>query len=96
MAANGGGAAGCLRAARWVVALLCGTAWWWAAIRLALHPGRAGPIEGAMLAGGWGLSLLPVHCVPRTPSGAGRPDRVGLSARQVPGGRGPGWQRGHQ
>ncbi|TGB13040.1 hypothetical protein E4099_10665 [Streptomyces palmae] len=94
MPAGGGGAARCLWAARWAVALLCGAAWWWAAIRLALHPGRAGPVEGAVLAGGWGLSLLPVHCVPQ--SGAGRPGRHGPRAPQIPGGRGPGWQRGHQ
>lgn len=39
-----------------------GAVWWWAVVRLALAPG-AGALEGAVAAGGWGLSLLPVHCV---------------------------------
>nr|WP_078964973.1 hypothetical protein [Streptomyces aureocirculatus] len=38
--------------------------WWWAVFRLALAP-DAGVLEGAVAAGGWGLSLLPVHCVPK-------------------------------
>ncbi|WP_280891827.1 hypothetical protein [Streptomyces sp. LBL] len=38
--------------------------WWWAVLRLVLSPG-AGALEGAIAAGGWGLSLLPVHCVPK-------------------------------
>ncbi|MFI2436356.1 hypothetical protein [Streptomyces sp. NPDC018693] len=38
--------------------------WWWAVVRLAVAPG-AGALEGAVAAGGWGLSLLPVHCVPK-------------------------------
>ncbi|WP_155058315.1 hypothetical protein [Streptomyces blattellae] len=57
--------------ARWGVALglgvlWCGLGvlWWWAALRLALAP-DAGVLEGAVAAGGWGLSLLPVHCVPK-------------------------------
>ncbi|MFD6530820.1 hypothetical protein [Streptomyces sp. NPDC060184] len=41
--------------------LVCGGLWWWAVLRLALVPGRAGVLEGAVAAGGWGLSLLPVH-----------------------------------
>ncbi|MFJ9020069.1 hypothetical protein ACIRPU_08810 [Streptomyces sp. NPDC102259] len=39
-----------------------GAAWWWAVLRLAVAP-DAGALEGAVAAGGWGLSLLPVHCV---------------------------------
>ncbi|MFJ4694223.1 hypothetical protein [Streptomyces sp. NPDC088766] len=39
-----------------------GAVWWWAVVRLALAP-DAGVLEGAVAAGGWGLSLLPVHCV---------------------------------
>lgn len=39
-----------------------GALWWWAAVRLALAP-DAGVLEGSVAAGGWGLSLLPVHCV---------------------------------
>ncbi|MGQ4488819.1 hypothetical protein ACN6LM_006402 [Streptomyces sp. SAS_281] len=46
---------------RWVPALvLCGV-WWWAVLRLILAPAHAGVVEGAVAAGGWGLSLLPVH-----------------------------------
>ncbi|WP_246235152.1 hypothetical protein, partial [Streptomyces boluensis] len=47
-----------------VVALVFGTVWWWAALRLVLAPAGSGVVEGAVVAGGWGLSLLPVHCVP--------------------------------
>ncbi|WP_330287420.1 hypothetical protein [Streptomyces sp. NBC_00576] len=45
-----------------------GAVWWWAVLRLALVP-RAGVLEGAVAAGGWGLSLLPVHCVPKARAG---------------------------
>ncbi|MFI9167767.1 hypothetical protein [Streptomyces lincolnensis] len=41
-----------------------GALWWWAVLRLALSS-DAGVLEGAVAAGGWGLSLLPVHCVPK-------------------------------
>lgn len=46
---------------RWVPALVLGGLWWWAVLRLALQPEQAGLVEGAVVAGGWGLSLLPVH-----------------------------------
>ncbi|MFD8618313.1 hypothetical protein [Streptomyces sp. NPDC059513] len=46
---------------RWVPTLLLGGLWWWAVLRLVLHPEQAGVVEGAVAAGGWGLSLLPVH-----------------------------------
>ena len=46
------------------VALGLGVLWWWAVARLALSP-DAGALEGAVAAGGWGLSLWPVHCVPK-------------------------------
>jgi hypothetical protein len=46
------------------VTLALGALWWWAVLRLALAPG-AGVLEAAVAAGGWGLSLLPVHCVPK-------------------------------
>ncbi|MEU6284682.1 hypothetical protein [Streptomyces sp. NPDC047028] len=52
------------RALRWAAALGCGAVWWWAAVRIALGEG-AGVLEGAVLAGGWGISLLPVRCVPK-------------------------------
>ncbi|MGW1076509.1 hypothetical protein [Streptomyces sp. NPDC002537] len=50
----------------WAIAVLCSAAWWWAGLRLLAQPDRAGPVEGLVIAGGWGLSLLPVHCVPWT------------------------------
>nr|WP_244189752.1 hypothetical protein [Streptomyces incarnatus] len=53
------------RIARWAVALGCAAVWWWAVLRIALGHG-AGVLEAAVAAGGWGLSLLPVHCVPET------------------------------
>ncbi|MFI9547186.1 hypothetical protein ACIHAR_25210 [Streptomyces sp. NPDC052016] len=49
-------------AARRGVALGLGALWWWAAVRLAVVP-DAGVLEGTIAVGGWGLSLLPVHCV---------------------------------
>ncbi|AVH56133.1 MULTISPECIES: hypothetical protein [Streptomyces] len=52
------------RIVRWGAALGLGALWWWSVLRLALVP-DAGVLEGAVAAGGWGLSLLPVHCVPR-------------------------------
>ncbi|MGW8768558.1 hypothetical protein ACWGN5_39480 [Streptomyces sp. NPDC055815] len=62
--------------------LACGLAagglWWWAVLRLMLLPGESGPVEGAVAAGGWGLSLLPVHVA----ASSGR--RVpGLAVRSV-------------
>ncbi|MFF1558838.1 hypothetical protein [Streptomyces sp. NPDC058279] len=54
-------------AVRWLlipVVLTAGVLWWWAVLRLALEPADAGPVEGAIAVGGWGLGLLPVHCVP--------------------------------
>nr|WP_078612706.1 hypothetical protein [Streptomyces canus] len=46
------------------MALGLGALWWCAVARLVLAP-DAGVLEGAVAAGGWGLSLLPVHCVPK-------------------------------
>lgn len=57
---------------RWVPALVLGGLWWWAVLRLVLEPEHAGVIEGAVAAGGWGLSLLPVHVTASArPAGAG-------------------------
>ncbi|WP_098245133.1 hypothetical protein [Streptomyces formicae] len=50
------------RLVRWLPALGLGALWWWGVLRLALAP-DAGVLEGAVAAGGWGLSVLPVHCV---------------------------------
>jgi hypothetical protein len=79
------------RTARRAAALGLGVLWWWAVLRLALEPG-AGVIEGTVALGGWGLSVLPVHCVPRRRAagalGAGRWRRALRGA-----GRGPGAAR---
>ncbi|MFD9984139.1 hypothetical protein ACFWZJ_27570 [Streptomyces massasporeus] len=53
--------------ARWGVrgaAFGMGALWCWAVLRLVTAPG-AGALEAAVAAGGWGLSVLPVHCVPK-------------------------------
>lgn len=55
---------------RWVPALVLGGAWWWAVLRLVLEPEHAGLVEGAVAAGGWGLSLLPVHVAATVPQDA--------------------------
>ncbi|WP_210576816.1 hypothetical protein [Streptomyces sp. GESEQ-4] len=75
---------------RWGAALGLGVLWWWAVLRLALAP-DAGVLEGAVAAGGWGLSLLPVHCVPKArAAGAVRAGRwreawrVALTTRASP------------
>lgn len=67
-------AAAVVRAApgRWAAAVVAAGLWWWAVVRLTFWPEGAGVVEGAVAAGGWGLSLLPVHCVPRTRRGGRR------------------------
>ncbi|MEU0742318.1 hypothetical protein [Streptomyces sp. NPDC006134] len=87
------------RTVRRGVALGLGALWWWAVLRLAVAPG-AGVVEGAVAAGGWGLSVLPVHCAPKERAagavGAGRwrrAWRAGGAGREGPRGRpdgGPG------
>ncbi|MFJ4978285.1 hypothetical protein ACIP6X_23570 [Streptomyces coeruleorubidus] len=64
-----------------------GALWWWAVLRLAVAPG-AGVLEATVAAGGWGLSVLPVHCVPKGEAngavGTGRWRRVlGAGGRVV-------------
>ncbi|MER5950050.1 hypothetical protein ABT127_28745 [Streptomyces sp. NPDC001904] len=70
------------RALRWIPAVLVGALWWWGVLRLAFAP-DAGAFEGAVAAGGWGLSLLPVHALPKSKAAgvAGMPGRHG--ARKV-------------
>ncbi|MFG2307072.1 hypothetical protein ACGFS9_00070 [Streptomyces sp. NPDC048566] len=71
------------------VALAVGALWWCSVLRLALVPG-AGVLEGTIAAGGWGLSLLPVHCVPKSlAAGAVGSDRWGAYWREVWRRRGP-------
>ncbi|MER6098269.1 hypothetical protein ABT154_20900 [Streptomyces sp. NPDC001728] len=58
--------------ALFAIALVSGGLWWWAVLRLLLVPGESGPVEGAVAAGGWGLSLLPVHVAASTGRARGR------------------------
>ncbi|MEV5318496.1 hypothetical protein AB0K92_12730 [Streptomyces sp. NPDC052687] len=53
------------RIVRWGAVLGLGVVWWWAVLRVAVAP-DAGVLEGTVAAGGWGLSLLPVHAVSKT------------------------------
>ncbi|MBT2440376.1 hypothetical protein J7E93_09695 [Streptomyces sp. ISL-36] len=55
--------------------LAVGGLWWWAVLRLVLVPEQSGLVEGAVAAGGWGLSLLPVHVT--APAAAGGRTRAG-------------------
>ncbi|MEW1616103.1 MULTISPECIES: hypothetical protein [unclassified Streptomyces] len=74
---------------RWVPALVLGGLWWWAVLRLVLQPEQAGVVEGAVAAGGWGLSLLPVHVAPAVPGGAEEPaERAGPTERAARAGSG--------
>ncbi|MEW1719263.1 hypothetical protein [Streptomyces sp. NPDC093109] len=98
---------------RWALlpAAALGGVWWWAVLRLALAPEHAGLVEGAVAAGGWGLSLLPVHVAasrgrnPERVAGRGSeraPERVpgrAVGREAPPTSRqqvGPDWQEGHQ
>lgn len=56
---------------RRALVLVLGGVWWWAVLRLLLEPEQTGLVEGAVAAGGWGLSLLPVHV-----TAAARPARA--------------------
>lgn len=79
---------------RWVPALVLGGVWWWAVLRLALEPARAGLVEGAVAAGGWGLSLLPVHVAAAAGSaGVGRWFGVGMRWAERSGWAARAWLR---
>ncbi|WSP41250.1 hypothetical protein OG247_30810 [Streptomyces sp. NBC_01244] len=71
------------------LALSVGVLWWWAVLRLVLAPEEAGPVEGAVAVGGWGLGLLPVHCVPG-PVRRRRRGAAGADERGAGGGVGGG------
>lgn len=63
------------RAVRWGMGLGFGAAWTWAVVRIVLGA-DVGALEGAVAAGGWGLSVLPVHCMPKSSAaGAVGPQR---------------------
>ncbi|UFR01900.1 hypothetical protein KBP30_12185 [Streptomyces sp. Go40/10] len=70
------------RTVRRTLALGVGAVWWWAVLRLAEGEGP-GVVEAAVVTGGWGLSLLPVHCVPK-----------GRASGAAPTGRRPAARRG--
>lgn len=77
---------------RWASALILGGLWWSAVLRLALQPEQAGVVEGAVAAGGWGLSLLPVHAASAVAAGrAGSRESGGPVGQGRPmGSTGPG------
>ncbi|SCE06507.1 hypothetical protein GA0115245_145010 [Streptomyces sp. di188] len=70
---------------RWAACVAFTVLWWWAAARL-LFTFDAGALEGAVAAGGWGLSVLPVHCLPKARAdgalAAGRWRRAWRAARE--------------
>ncbi|MFF0449330.1 hypothetical protein ACFYT4_23465 [Streptomyces sp. NPDC004609] len=72
-----------------LAALAGGGLWWWAVMRLVLVPERTGLVEGAVAAGGWGLSLLPVHVTAFRGASAG----AGGTAGAVDGGVTRAWRR---
>lgn len=75
------------RTVRWGAALGLGAVWWWAVLRIALRE-DPGLIEGAVAIGGWGLSVLPVHCVPKgRAAGAVATGRWGTAWRAEDAGR---------
>lgn len=80
--------AGVWRTARWIPAVAFGALWWWGLLRLAFSP-DAGAFEGAVAAGGWGLSLLPVHTVPKSRAagavGSVRPGGTSAGSIRPPG-----------
>lgn len=59
----------------WGMVAGLGAVWAWAVVRIVLGA-DVGALEGAVAAGGWGLSLLPVHCMPKaSATGAVGPER---------------------
>ncbi|MET9427963.1 MULTISPECIES: hypothetical protein [unclassified Streptomyces] len=78
-----------LTAGRVALALVLGGLWCWAVLRLALAPGQAGVVEGFVAAGGWGISLLPVHAAAAPPPRRRSARRVFLATRAVRRGTNP-------
>ncbi|RCG13427.1 hypothetical protein DQ392_33535 [Streptomyces reniochalinae] len=62
---------------RWALGGACAVGWLCAIWRLAV--GEGGPVEATVTAGGWGLSVLPVHVAQdgtrQGARGSGGPDR---------------------
>ncbi|WP_037841703.1 hypothetical protein [Streptomyces sp. NRRL F-5126] len=59
-----------------VSALVLGGAWWWAVARLVLAPEHAETVVKAVVVGGWGLSLLPIHVASRAALAAEAAERA--------------------
>ncbi|MGQ4515534.1 hypothetical protein [Streptomyces sp. DW26H14] len=73
-----------------IPALALGGAWWWAVARLVFAPEHTGTVARVVVAGGWGLSLLPVHVTSRTARAAEAAERARRRRRPAHGtGRGP-------
>ncbi|WP_435881507.1 hypothetical protein, partial [Streptomyces albidoflavus] len=54
------------RGLRWIPVCAVAALWCVALTRAALEIGGAAAGVAAVVAGGWGLSVLPVHCVPKS------------------------------
>ncbi|MEU7607601.1 hypothetical protein [Streptomyces sp. NPDC041003] len=76
------------------LALTVGVLWWWAVLRLVLAPEESGAVEGAVAVGGWGLGLLPVHCVPGPVRRSRRPVGAGVGGGAAEGAVGAGTAAG--
>lgn len=85
-----------LRGLWWLACGTCALVWGYAAWRLAVRPEDCGPLEASVAAGGWGLSVVPVHVTERRPArrfARGLPPAGSRPSAQA---EGSGWQRGHQ
>ncbi|MET7641851.1 hypothetical protein [Streptomyces sp. NPDC005438] len=65
------------------VAVVWSVALW----RVVVWPAECGPLEASVVAGGWGVSVLPVHCASRPPRAA-RGRTSGPAGHGPPGGEG--------
>lgn len=71
------------RSLRLAFTTLLALIWSWSLLRVAWHPAQAGPVEQGIAAGGWTLSVLPVHATPwrRRATLRGRYRSVGAAHR---------------
>ncbi|WP_329455298.1 hypothetical protein [Streptomyces sp. NBC_01497] len=68
-----------------IPALALGGAWWWAVARLLFAPEHTGTVEKVVVAGGWGLSLLPVHVASRAALAAEAAERAARRRKKAHG-----------